>query len=588
MKEFDTYFNFHNVVNQLIISRSKIAFYIHKNSYLDKFLVGNHFSVKDKLKREEIKTISDLMPPRKEWSRPSKHAYRKKFESSIELNQQSIKNRVYQIHRLFCSQQISFLDSPIWYQNLRKFIFNLRIYVLQSHEIILDTPLVIPARKPPYHKTDIVRRPLAKFKLRDKIIISLTNKYLTKIFDNIFLDSSFAFRSRNSFMAGPTYNDAVVQVKNFRTKNEDTALYVSECDIKKFFDCVDHEVVISTYKELEIVLNAGGIYIDTKANSIFHAYLACYAFNKQVFPLNNEKDYWHHWNDFDGQFGWSAEFENEFNCGNLDHKRIGIPQGGALSGLIVNIIMHPLDIAVTDLNEWNKSYLYLRYCDDMVIIHTSADECKRLFSVYFKNLLTLRLIPHDPPNIKLKYCKEFWGSNIKSRDVYYWSKKTDSNYPHSPWVSFLGYMVNFNGELKIRRSSLDKQISKHNNELVKTIKKLDKISNIDLVNQEFAILRSFETKLISMAVGNVDINNYKKERVKMCWGAGFKLIDNNKFTRTQLKKLDSSRKKKISRLRNYFKSRNIENVPLEKEDDLEILKPEYPHSFFSLLDRPKL
>ncbi|WP_342328065.1 reverse transcriptase domain-containing protein [Pedobacter sp. FW305-3-2-15-E-R2A2] len=588
MKDFETYFEFYSVLEQLVIARSKIAFYIHKHSYLDKYVKGQAYNIRDTIKNQEIETICELLPPRKEWSRPTSYADRKAFESTIELNQKSIKNRVHHVHRLFTTKQIDFLSTPLWYQRLRRFIFNLNIYVFQNPNLIIAEPSIIPARKPPYSKTDKVRRPLAKFKIEDKIILSLTNKYLTKIFDHIFLDCSFAFRSRNSFSNVPTYNDAVKFLQNFRKENIQIPLYVAECDIKKFFDCVDHKIVLSKYNSVKKKLKLEKLEIHPIAEIVFKAYLNCYSFNSSVYPLNMNQSYWDHMKDNIGHFEWTIELDTKFQSGDLVSERIGIPQGGALSGLIVNLIMHDLDLSIFDCKKWNKEYLYLRYCDDMVIVHRSHEECDKLFKTYFENLKLLNLIPHLPPKLELSYSKSFWGKSIKSRNVYHWTDKKHKILPHSPWVSFLGYMIKDTAELKIRKSSIEKQVLKHNSELQKVIKKLEKCSNFDLINQELSIIRSFESKLVSMAVGTVNIGNYKNEPLKMCWGAGFKLIDSNKYIELQLRKLDSSRKIVISRLKSYFNEREIEHVKNEDEDPPErILNYNYPYSFFSLLDRPK-
>jgi hypothetical protein len=588
MKDFESFFDFHSILEQVIISRSKIAFYIHKNSYLDRYCKSKPFSIEDKARALEIQIISDLLPSRKEWSRPKKHVNRKDFDSTIELNQQSIRNRVYHIHRLFITGQKTLLETPIWYQNLRVFIDNLERRVFKEESFSLRKPTVFPARKPPYNKADIERRPIAKFFVEDKIILSLTNKYLTQLFDNIFLDCSFAFRSRNSYMKGPTYHDAVELLKKFRIKHLETPLYVAECDIKKFFDCVDHEVVVQKYNYNKNVLLELNIEIHPSAEIIFKEYLNCYSFSGSVFPLNTNDDFWMAASDVGGQFKWTPELKEKFDAGELISRSIGIPQGGALSGLIVNLLMHDLDRVVTNLENWNKDYLYLRYCDDMVIVHKSAKECKILFDNYFQNLSGLNLSPHDPPELRPNYTKVFWGSNIKSRDVYLWSIKKSGLHPHSPWVSFLGYMVHENGDLKVRKKSIEKQASKHNAELLKVIKRLDKHSDTELINQELSIRRSFSSKLAAMAVGNINISTYKETQVTMCWGAGFKLIENNKYTRSQLKYLDFSRQRALSKLKFYFAKRAIPNVKEEEKEDLpDLLENGYPHSFFSILNRPK-
>jgi hypothetical protein len=588
MRDFAELFDFKGVVKCLITYRSKVAFYLHKNSYLDCYLPQTPFTITDEDRKNEIEKLKNILPPRKEWSRPKSHSRRAEYESTIDLNQVSIQNRVFQVHRQFLTGELEFLETPNWYQNLRKFIFDLRIRVFFPDYFIVTPPKIFPAKKPSFKKEDFERRPIAKFLLEDKIVLSIVNNYLTKLFDTIFLDCSFAFRNRNTQKKGPTYHDAVKSLQEFAIKRSDTPLYVSECDIKKFFDCVDQEKVLLEYHKLKELLVAKGFKIDSHAEKVFIGYLNCYSFNKDVYPLNFNTNYWISTGDDHGQFGWVDEYKMPFSVGTLDQKRIGIPQGGALSGLIVNILMHDLDTAITSQANGNEYPFYLRYCDDMVIVHESAEECKNLFLLYFKKLFDLNLIPHVPADLKLTYCKEFWKNDIKSRNVYHWSNKKDNVNPHSPWISFLGYMVNVNGDLKIRKKSLEKQMIKHERELSKVIRRLQKHANIDLINIEKAIIQSFETKLSSMAVGSIDISNYKTSEAKMCWGAGFRLLDDNKFTRSQLKALDLSRQKAISKLKIYLKKREIEHISEDGQvPKTDYLKPGYPHSFYSLLERSK-
>ena len=104
-----------------------------------------------------------------------------------------MKNAVYKVHRLFNNGNISFLDAPLWYQNLRKFIFDLRIHVFQNSNISISKPAIIPI---PKEKGCTTMRPITHFELIDKLVLSITNKYLTQLFDKIFLPCSTAFRHR--------------------------------------------------------------------------------------------------------------------------------------------------------------------------------------------------------------------------------------------------------------------------------------------------------------------------------------------------------------------------------------------------------
>lgn len=148
--------------------------------------------------------------------------------------------------------------------------------------------------------------------------------------------------------------------------------------------------------------------------------------------------------------------------------------------------------------------------------------------------------------------------------------------------------MDFEGNLKIRKKSFEKQKTKHKKELKKVIYKLKDIRPDKLKKQSNSILYSFESKLFSMAVGKVNLSNYKNESTKMCWGDGFKLIEDNKFIQQQLRELDYSRGLTVGQLRNYIK-RRIKGVIIDEEDKKipkkNVIKIRYPHSFYSLLER---
>lgn len=605
MVDFEDYFSFYMIVEQLSLQRAKLSFYAHKNSYLNDYCKTDRWFVKDPHKIDDISLLKSILPPRKHWSRPNKNVNRKRYTSSIELNKVAIKNRVYIEHKDFISGKLSFHDTKKWYQNLRYFLFELRLTVFSTKSFSLNKPDIFPAKKNPDKKFDIARRPLAKFMLRDKIILSLTNKYLTKIFDTQFSDVSFAFRSKNSWKCGPTYHDAVSHLQQFRKVNKSERLFVAECDIQKFFDCLDHDIIAREYHLLKEIISANGHIIHNKAEEILFAYLKCYSFNNDVFPKNQDPSFWIKHNDCSppGQFEWVKELiEKE---GSNDGKKIGIPQGGALSGLIVNILLHKADRALIEYPGWGDKYIYLRYCDDMVIVHTSAEQCEVMFNNYTVNLDSLNLIAHPPKKLGERYSKSFWEG--KSRNVYFWSAKRLQGFSNSPWVSFLGYMVNYDGNLKVRKKSIEKQEKKHLQEAKKVIDKLKRQDIQDVFKHKDSIIQSFETKMYSMAVGKVDIGNYRNSAVEMCWAAGFQLIEENRYTKIQLRKLDRSRKDAILEVKKYLKKTTFK---LETDETGEIktsahdgqksqedgksskkkkiiVYSRYPHSFYSILDRPK-
>lgn len=581
---FYDYFSFDTILDILIKYRVKLAFQIHKVTYLDGFTKSPSDGLNLKHKTADLIFLQNVLPPRKQWSRPKSVSERQNLGTALEINRRAIKNTVFKVHRRFVDKEIRFLETPIWYQNLRKLMFDLRAQVFQSQEVKIGTPEIIPKAK---NKMGVEMRPIANFDTKDKIILSITNKYLTRLFDPIFLNCSAAFRLQIDDIKNPKHHDAIKKLKKFRESHATENLYVAECDIQKFFDCVNHDVIKRQYMRLKKLLEMNGFVVDCVAENILIAFLQCYSFNNDVFPKNNDDTYWIPYKK-KGHFGWASKLELAFKDHQLNTERIGIPQGGALSGLIVNIIMHHVDEMV--INASPKDTLYLRYCDDMVIVAKSEQECSRLFDIYQDGLKKMRLEYHPPLKLRRRYGKHFWGDKVKSRPAYFWSKfPHPSNIPHSKWVSFLGYMIGFDGQIKIRKKSIEKQIEKHRKELAMAIRKLDKTTPEKLTEIRNSVLYSFQCKLYSMAVGKVSLSNYREQPTKMCWGDGFKLIENNIYVRQQLKKLDRSRGETISSLKRYLNERS---VPIPETDAEPTIvkkkrnpKIKYPHSFYSLLER---
>lgn len=77
-----------------------------------------------------------------------------------------------------------------------------------------------------------------------KIVLSIYNKFLTNILDTEFLRYSYAFRKPsggNQFQ----HLDAVKELIRFRKEHLGEILYVSECDMQKFYDTLDQYITIT-------------------------------------------------------------------------------------------------------------------------------------------------------------------------------------------------------------------------------------------------------------------------------------------------------------------------------------------------------
>lgn len=148
-----------------------------------------------------------------------------------------------------------------------------------------------------------------------------------------------------------------------------------------------------------------------------------------------------------------ADFDAAMTSGKL-----GIPQGGALSGIIVNVVMRVVDRPI--VSPVDKQRLFIRYCDDILLLHTDRDQCTGYLEAYYKGLIDCKLVPH--PRKYVADCKtgaktrsDFWRQ--KSKNVYLWGKGEGDA---SEWIAFVGYEMRRKGEIRIRKDKIDAEFKR--------------------------------------------------------------------------------------------------------------------------------
>lgn len=532
MKGFGDYVSFWSVTDVLISKRVQLCDKRHKKHQMH--LLSPSISMGE-LSEAETKILA-MMPPRKRWvslSRKSRYrdlddGYRQR-RSAAKCNWISIKWTI--------KKDLAGEEEPAYLRKLQLFVDDIRTRVRAS-EFEFKEPLLFPEIK-----DECSCRPLCKFeRLEDAIILILANKYLTELFNGLFFDESLAFRSKRVYHGQKNYvtahHDAVVRMKEYRERFEGKQLYVSECDLQKFYDTVNHRVVRRCYYGLlkKVGRENPGVGFE-EINQVFEAYLRCYCFPKNVYRKNSDKTFWEANKIKEEQrcFKW-VEKELLAHGVAKDHRglmqmRIGVPQGGALSGLIANMVLNIVDWEVKQAMK--DSDLYLRYCDDMIIISTSKARCKKLFSLYFNGAKRLSLVPHKPEK-DLKFGeKGFWKG--KSKDVYPWVMGQKDA---AEWIGFVGYEMRRDGIMRIRKRSFRKELDKQTGVVFE--KTLDRIKDKQRVSND-SLLSTLESKLISMSVGKIAVWNAPFIESEMCWSAGFKELEMNPVLAKQLRELDRHR-----------------------------------------------
>ena len=555
MTSFHLYFLPQNIIKLICKYRLKYTRRKHKLQLLSE-ISSSTKTINDVKNKDNVPSeLSNLLPSRRNWYKPNTDE-RNRFSDSHVLKSYAIKKTIYTTHL-----KVKYANGyvpPVWYGNLSAFIKSIQSRINNPRKSKITNPEIKPVKK---ENTKSCRecRPISIYNLEDRIIISLTAKYFTEIFDQFFSDSSFAFRAvikEDSQRITRTHHDAIKRVSNFITDHRNSDIFVAECDIQKFYDCVNHELVLQSLHELS---NRFGIKLDDRALEIFKQYLDSYSFSRDVYPKNGT-EFFKNFNLEGTQFGWVCDgLKNKFYKSNstnpdLSNMDIGIPQGGALSCFIANLLLHQADEAVNQ--DIDNNLCYLRFCDDMIILHTNKEKCYQALERYISKLSELKLLIHEPLEISNYSKQNFWNPKVKSKKPFKLAP-TSENKSNVPWLSFVGYQIKYDGSIRIRKKSFIKELKKQREECNQILNALEyfnhpnKIDNISKKSLKYQ-MRSLESRLISMSVGRIKLFE-KKQDSSLCWTNGFKELNINPTAEMQLKLLDRNRTQNLYEIKKKLK-----------------------------------
>jgi len=550
-KSFEYYFSDRELLKVLCRKRVIFAKKEHDKIFHKKLLL--------KKGKTTIDNFYEMFPSRNSWLRLTKKE--RKGKSALEINAIQLERTI-----LRKTRKLRSVPKEAWHQKLQDFLTDLKTNVIKGNYTV-PKPLII--RQPKEKKDGIsIYRPIAHFEYKDRIIISQCNKYLTDCFDPLFEDCSYAFRSIKKNGKSFTHHLAVEDIIDYKKKYGNIDLYVSECDIKKFYDCVNHETARHIFKSRIYECESKDIKIDSRAQNIFYSYLDSYSFNFDVQGLKMPPK---------SKFGWVSKEELLKVGSDPAIDKIGVPQGGAISCLIANLLMHEVDKKVVNATIKNEQF-YARFCDDMVLINPSRKECQKVLRIYSDALKEIKLLSHPFTEIT-EYSKDFWKS--KSKAPYLWGKndRTQDTFANVPWLSFVGYQLKYDLKIRVRRSSLRKEIEKQIREtgMVNTL--IRKNHNFRI--SEKAIKFRLMQRLLSMSVGRQTVF-YPNKEGQMCWTAGFKLLKEYDHIKFQPKYLDKKRAMNLARLDKSLRKMDRANRPDKNRKTAQLDKePKYYGSPFS-------
>lgn len=289
--------------------------------------------------------------------------------------------------------------------------------------------------------------------LEDKVILRQVAKYLRRLFDGRLSDACYSFRQDGSV----DHTTAVKALVAFRREHAGETLFVAECDIRKFFDVIDHDVARRAFARM-----AKGMQVDPRAVRAVDAYLAAYTSTETLLAGASERGR-------PACAAYVAKIRDALSAlpDGARGRAVGIPQGGALSGLIANWVLDEADRHVR--RGGTDGVFYARYCDDIVIVHTDRHGCRLALDRYLRAMKRLRL-PVHPPAGRIPYGPGFF--DVKSKHPYAWReippRRRSPGRTHggklpgargaAPWVGFLGNQIGPRGEVRVRRDSVDRHL----------------------------------------------------------------------------------------------------------------------------------
>lgn len=230
-----------------------------------------------------------------------------------------------------------------------------------------------------FYITDPKIRHIHKANIRDRIVHHAIFRILYPIFDHGFIFDSFSCR----FEKGT--HKAIERLGMFIRKlshNHTKACFVLKCDIKKFFDSVDHQILLGLIRRK--ITDPGTIWL---LKEIINSFVKTESHQLNLFA------------DIDLR----KQTERDMAFGR------GIPIGNLTSQLFANIYMNEFDQFV---KHKLKIKSYVRYTDDFVIVSDDRNYLENLLPVvqsFLKEKLKLQLHPNKVYIRKINRGIDFLG-----------------------------------------------------------------------------------------------------------------------------------------------------------------------------------
>lgn len=234
------------------------------------------------------------------------------------------------------------------------FYLERNIFLISSE---LKEKTYIPDPYIPFYVCDPKRRHIHKASVRDRIVHQAVYRVIGPIFEREFIHDSYSCRKYKGTHCGVK---RLVSFTRKETQNHKDIAYTLKCDVRKFFDSIDHTIL------QEIV----------------------------TMKINDEN------------VSWLIDvilksFEKT--------KGKGLPLGNVTSQMFGNVYMHRFDHFIKHMI---KARFYLRYCDDFVIVHRDRkflEGSLEKIETFLREKLQLELHPNKIEIRKVSQGIDFLG-----------------------------------------------------------------------------------------------------------------------------------------------------------------------------------
>src|SRR3989344_745179 len=226
----------------------------------------------------------------------------------------------------------------------------------------LKTKTYRPAPYVSFFISDPKRRSIHKACVRDRVVHQALFRVLYPVFNKTFIHDSYSCR-----LGKGTHRGVRQLARYLRTVsgNHRHTAYALKCDIRKFFENIDHGILIGFLEKR--IPDPGTRWLARQIISSF--------------PMSKVEP-----------------------C-----SKTGLPLGNVTSQLFSNIYLNEFD-------QWAKHTLkarhYLRYCDDFIILSRDKSELEKrlaIIVVFLHNELKLELHPNKVETIKVRQGVDFLG-----------------------------------------------------------------------------------------------------------------------------------------------------------------------------------